>query len=1852
MPILAAGSSSQQRQPGSTGGLGDFQTLPIIPQAQFETQPQTQSQQFNAVSYFAAADSHNIANSNKTFLESLGSDIADIPKFIAASLVSGVNQLYNIAPSIGNALGGDFDMSDTGEVMAAIDDDLGQYYQEHEQGVDVLGFILSSAVPGLGGIKILNAGQKAMTSAMATGKMGNGMTKAFGLLTPKRADNLKNAVNSVVNSDRRFSLTEKNLLKAMGSGVHQGVLEAAAFETMVAATMFDSPVLEGQDLGDLAHNIAFGGLVFGAIGGTIDAARSVYTVKSALKAADKEARPWNAIMKPAEGATPSDKLIHYSDQIAAIPPVPTTLDPARIALLEGAAKKKREELAGFMREEFTAIADGDHVVAQQLFDEAKLIDNPTLLGNYMGSKSVSRLADKTTVEKKHIAMAAKLQTDKGRAKVSIEDAETHVNTEFTYTKNYGENAGNVGVDRPVSTQIVDLLKKGEVIKISDNKISAGKESWKFDPVSKHPELEKWDISHSSVMEANARTIWLTKQPPLPKNKEIYFKDTPLLEQAYKQFDEFGTTFKVGMEDGSKRSFASKNELLDFIGKQKESLVNEIHTNSTKGIFYASEDAMIDKLRELTGLHLISARGNAIGRNTIGDFVTTTEGTARIRLNTAFLTKLPLHDLLNTVKHEQGHSIFDVLLRVGGIPASKRAGVRAEMEVLSRLQRPKHWAHADATGDYSYLRYTNRPAFQESASHELAADAFAYLSKFPKEAAKKAPEFNALFGHLLHPLGKDVVAKYVKKSHQLTQDEIAAMLNMRSSRLNGEVRANPADDLLAMDSYAAEYSKRMRDGGAMKADAPDVELWKIPQHTKMMTDTTAVKDIDGNVLAGMAIIKQREREYVANIDRAFESVIGKVEAGKFDSISSQELETINRMGAERAFLTSASANYGTIAAKFAFIGSITSKLKHAKAAEIDEIMQPLLYKLTQKPAAAIEWSTLNAKIRSIPEQYTLNEAGDALVLAKMARYEEKVKAATAAGEDTSKIKVPEFGAGTVPEFKLASEEVRELAQLHIQQNGRYRKDVQTIRAAQGVQHRANSDVFYPIPVNQRDFPFFATVTDNNIVGHGATKTLYAHTEEQLTAMIKKLDNEPGLEIRTKGEAEKFWKRIGQFDYEKTIHDNQLDTLLNRKGVSSPYYVATDPDKIASELLSWHKERGVGSVMEAVSAKYELPFSHLKAMGDAYTNVATSRAGNLSLTKHADEVVRNPYMDLVKTALDIKNHQDYPFWIAANRLLDNKFTQMFSSMTKSAEGSKSLEDLQEINKTMRDNGYKGASYDAEMDLLANHTAPRGALTAFIQQSNALLATTTLRLDWLNAVNNTVGANVLLGAETKAVIRAIERGDAEAVGALADIAKVLVPGTDKQMLSAKKLIANSIKKFGRDTPEMQFYKDHNFVTSISDQYKWTLDQLTLEGKETIKDLTSKTERVRANLVKAADTGERWTGNRLAEEFNRFVAADVMKQLTDIAVTRGLMGEKQALSYINTFVNRTQGNYLASQRPMLFQGPIGQAVGLFQTYQFNLMQQLLRHVGEGKAKDAMTLLGLQGTIYGMNGLPAFNAINTHVIGTASGNKEHTDAYDVLYGSVGKQAADWLMYGVASNMLLDPDAKVNLYTRGDINPRHVTIIPTNPADLPIYGAYTKFFGNLFNTADQLMSGGDVSNTLLQGLEHNGISRPLAGLAQTLEGLGNPSHSSYSTSNQGNVVAANDLMSLANMARLVGGKPLAEAVATDAAFRLRAYAAKDAKAKKELSKDIKSTLIAGGTPSQEQINNFAESYVGLGGKQENFNKWTLQLYKTANQGQANALMNGLNSAESKSMQRLMGGTELGDFANRDITGGDLEEGGF
>lgn len=1060
-------------------------------------------------------------------------------------------------------------------------------------------------------------------------------------------------------------------------------------------------------------------------------------------------------------------------------------------------------------------------------------------------------------------------------------------------------------------------------------------------------------------------------------------------------------------------------------------------------------------------------------------------------------------------------------------------------------------------------------------------------------------------------------------------ELARRLNMRVAAVEkSAVDSLSKEDLyLANQSFAKEHSNRMQKAGVPISANPYDILLK-PQHVKMGYDTTAIKDVDGNVLEGIAAIKQKQVIYRAAAEKTFASAFGAT-AAKFFRMPEDVTLKATTEGAGAGFNSFANGTYDSPASHFERIGAATHNLITERANTVHLALEPHLQAIAKDLDATLELSTILNKVRMTPEKYVLNEEGTGLILRGLKNQ-------------TDKKPYVKGDANAADEILIKNESVQAFISQHIATNGERVSKFQAFRNQVGLQDRTDPNTFYAPPVDPKRYPHFAFVVDESVTGTGHVKMIHAATERELDLLASKVPTEGGLKVRFKNDTERFHQAYGDYLADSGLHENYIDSALHRSGVSAQYFPVTDGKKLTDDIMNWHVQKERQLVREGVSTLYSKEFEEFRNLGDQYTRLATSKYGRLSMAAHAEESIKNPYVDYIKTALDIGKGNDSRLWTPLNAQLDQKISNAWNSITGTLLKTKSPEELLAVNTAMQDAGIKTAVYDAMLDGLANHTAPRGVLSSFVQKANALLASITLRPDVLNAVNNIVGSVVLTGTEMRAVLAGIEKGDAAAVGELASIAKVRVPGTQHDILSPTKLVSQAIKNWSDPLIRETAFRD-GFTSRHSMEYQSIVDELSLKGSESVSELNARIKNAYEKTMKVASVAEKLSGNKFAEEFTRFISADVMRQITDVAVKHGTLEPALAKSYIQTFVNRTQGNYLASQRPLMFSGPVGQAIGLFQTYQFNLIQQLLRHVAEGNGKNAAMMMGLQGSVYGMHGLPAFDVINTHLVGNAAGNSEHHDLITTAYGALGKEGADWLVYGGASNVLglLHPDLKMNLYTRGDINPRQLSIIPTNPADVPIINASTKFFGNLAETMGKLASGhSNPMVTVLQGLEHNGVNRPLAGLAQTLEAFSNPELRSFSTTNSGNLSASNDLLTLTNFGRILGAKPMDEAITIDAGFRKSVYQASDAARRSKLGEVVKSTLIGGKNPNPDDLHYFMSEYAKTGGKQENFNKYMVGLYKSANTAQANEIAKALKTPYAKGMQEIMGGKSMLDFSQQ------------
>jgi len=1609
---------------------------------------------------FRAGDQHNIANGGVSWAnpKSWADKIGNMGRFVAVSALSGANGFYNTGVAVGKFFDPGLQERDTARWITSLDSNLAEYYKINQESADLTGFILGSLIPGIGGIKIFNAGQVALRTAIKEGAVGAGMGRSLGLLLPKTDDYMKAAVKEITSSTTTLNLINANTTRAIGSGLWQNVMEAAAFETMVYATMFRSPILQEQDGWDIAKNIAIGGAFGGGVAGIFGAAKLRGTLKKAIDEEEVLRRPFQERPQFSTAVGSDSRIIQLAfDTEAAAQPVQLrradgTLVDNEFSSMQRLYQQKVTSNLLDIRTEFNSMTGKDLILGNTFANLlSPVIKNglPTpgfaqmTYSSISGAKQILRATETSLLEETMSKALAKGEVPK-------------VTVASRYVKLFGDDAGQTFTERPGVLYFGDRFRTPEAIKQAIKTDYAFKGDFTIG-------LNRWSTlslkGQKAHIDAEARYIWASKASGMlkevPEGATIDAFDLPVLQRAY---EDGVWNISVISGDGpsmSIRKITSKEDLYDQIKQSKEE----------------------------TALHF----GNS------------------------FLTK-------------RGKQ--------------KKEGL------------------------------------------------------IPKEDFKV---------------------------------QIAKIADVRLNYLDGNPSGIEIDDLFATKAAQRKYLNQLRERDLpLNTSEGTTPIEFMPRHGKVVYEVSEdVSAVTPNVLDGITHYTTMEKIYVEDAQRAAAKVLGPL-GQQLPKIKKDKLITATRNDPSAGLFSNDSSNLGTVSSAMSFVGSLVRQMKQDLRKSASDALESSLVRLAAKPEAAFEFESLNQKITRTGKQFYLKQAEDGtmvLVDKKLVGKEGEVNW--------------ELAEDGVNAFNIVHPETAAVWSAHLQQTGKRTGDFRDIHAAQGKIDNKDVNVIRPIRPDLKQYPHFAFVKDTRVTGQGHTTMIHAASEKELAALVERVP--PEYKVVYKRDTEEYFQARGEYEYQRTLNENYLDGELANKGVFSNFFPKSDPAKIVDDILQQHYRESDTIVYEAVRLNYEPEFGLLEDLGKQYSRVETSKFASRSDMIEASS--KNPYFNQIKTALDISKINEHPLIYNANKLLDGAFSRAVASIRDTWAQTNSTKDLDKINTLLDQWGMKPAYYDAALQAMANHTAPRGELTRFVRGANAILSRFTLGLDPLNALNNAIGSNVLRGTETAHITRAIREGNTALAADLAQLSKINLPGVDAQMLAPQKLIAAAIRNFWQDQGSlMQKYRDMQLIKDRAEQLKLLVEDFTLKGTETVSELNRRLDtgfrRAKEMTSEKLDRLEKLSGNTLAEEFNRFVSANVMDQLTGIAIKHGIMDDATARTYINTFVNRVEGNIVASQRPLVFQGPIGQAISLFQSYQFNLIQQLLRYGAEGKGKDLAMLAGLQSTLYGAQSLPGFQAINVHLIGQLSGNTEHRDLYDATYGAVGRTAGDFLLYGLPSRMILGwgEGNGVNIYSRGDINPRHLTILPTSLQETPIVAGWGKFFGNIYETSKKIAGGANVWESFLQGVEHNGISRPLAGMAQTLQAFG-PGGQAYSTSNKGTILYQNDLMSLATLTRMAGGRPLDEAIVNDAMFRVKSYEAARRSDMASFSERVKSTLIQGNDPTPEQIESFAARYAELGGKQKGFNKWMMEMYKSANTSQAQKLQESLSNPYTYKVQLLMGGEE-------------------
>lgn len=942
------------------------------------------------------------------------------------------------------------------------------------------------------------------------------------------------------------------------------------------------------------------------------------------------------------------------------------------------------------------------------------------------------------------------------------------------------------------------------------------------------------------------------------------------------------------------------------------------------------------------------------------------------------------------------------------------------------------------------------------------------------------------------------------------------------------------------------------------------------------------------------------------------------------------------GAGATTFGAANADYGANA-KLAVqeLGKNVALVTQRRRDEAIATLAPHVNAIRDNPAAAAELGILTTALRKSPYRYVFDpEGARRLVSTDVASTASKANVSIDEALDLLE------GTGAARHsFDINDEAVAEFLAAHAGMNHMRRDKMGTLYNARGLTTVKTGDtpIIYVPPINTVRYPYHAFVRTKAKVGlMSDTGMITAKSEAQLRELAASLQGD--FDVFFKADTDNYFKAKGEYDYNLTLNEGAVNSELSRRGKLADFLPETRAENVLEDYLQFHAKGEEKLVRTAAEVRNGQFFAEMKFLSRTYRREAesvTRGIGSRFRSKVAD-----PFGDYIKTALNISKQQEFPLLDSLNEFVDKVGTQAGEAFEKGFRDAKSgLISWDDANFLMEQYGMRGAYSNVDQYLAANERYPRNLIREGLQKANLLLAGFSLRLDLANSLLNIISTPIMLGTELSSIRQRLKAGD-PMLGKLNELTSLKVPGQEMRAPTMTPRIADAINNFfGPDKQQLiGRYREIGAIKEISQLYHEVLDDLSFRP-DSGKGWVSKIE---AGIEK----GSKFTGNAFSEELTRFISADVMRQITDPLVDAGKLSSKEQNAYISTFVNRVQGNYVTSQRPVAFQGTTGAAISLFQTYTFNVLQQLHRHMEAGDKKTLLMFAGLQGSIFGLNGLPFFDAVNTHLIGSAvANNPQHNDLYNTL-PSFNKELGDWMLYGTASAFPLFSGSSPALYTRGDMNPRHITMIPVNPLDVPAVSASLKLMGTIASTGKNILQGADVTDSLLKGLEHQGINRPLAGFAQLLAGR--------TTTSQGALISASSDMETTSLmatvadrmtnfggaARLMGARPMDESIALTTLYRQKQYQAMDRARLERLGEVVKTRLYGGEVPTDEEFEDFALRYARSGGRVENFSQAMQRWSRDANVSVVNQLANKLKSPYGQTLQTIMGGEKLPDYTTQ------------
>jgi hypothetical protein len=1819
---------------------------------------------------FATISEEDKASRSNIYHESLeidetldtGSTVSDAFQYgLPAAIVSGAVGIANTGIAFGNALGGDFQSVDVETTLEDFGwENSSAYYKDHKSTIDAVGFGISAIVPGVAGFKAAGLAQKALNASTSSSRLVTGLKT---VLVP--ADKGKKYLDAVAKSETSFSRFTLGR-KAAAQGFHQNLVESAFAETAILLTAAKNPSISrvDQSYGEaILDNI--GGLTFGivlgtGIGGVISGTMQYSTLKNVYGSA---AEASNAMASGAKltpqgfpiGSNGGDNVALMWNQLGAMK---SNLEEAASTVDAAALKKLNEsiQLQEQNIQDTIASMTGELSKKGELVNDAELTGQITRALRDASPEQATEIFSNLTKLSRHSDVDLLMNPTVSPLAVAPDDEFAQVANDILGTPTQLDDALGITIG-PDGGRANAIVVRESIMQGDDLDKALGVLRHEMGHDNANRLANAWDSNSATSIVTDATALSKIARPSAWAGAESLLNNST---KALTKAKAAGASDEIIADLSAQVSRAQRE--LDFLSDPKDLLAD------SWAMFNRSEADHIKFSKEFPSVFKVLSNNSAI-KMMLGK----TE--AVMDLKTLDMYMIPdrqptIADLgkvsfqSNTGKVVYANGVVDTPFGRNTNLKAKRYNV---LETTDSEQASAFFFAANA----SIRNIPNTEAIPWTD--------FASLNTILKQADS---------GELLQPYtislpdGTEQVFNFGKNAFATAEENLSrfraqyralkmeAIQRIRNTSIDGKPSGLTESEIARITD---SHERFVHHGGHVQDDS--IPFWSSeynPNQASMVKMHYNVKSELANKNIGEGINELNQRNS-ANLESAHNAVVsfgsrfssGIAEGMPMPTFASgiNQAQEVTEATSLRGFLHSTGGEYGRVESFVQGVANFNENFKKKFYSAIDDQVASSALILKNDSIALQEAATLDSALRrdfykfspvtstQTADQDIINYisgfADDAEALKRVDQIvplvSESIKTASEKGTVlwTRKLenvlaqamKTKKFGPTTLDRISqsldggiitIQNSKLEMFWRNKVAMNSTIVEGKQTIAGIRGLSSNLDPDVLYPgaFDVNKFKHRKFIHPRKNGMFTDDKAGIIASTTPEGLIAKERQVRDSFGDDviILTADDIRRNKKLSGQYLQGLDLTESEIDSMMKRKGILWDVVPEPSPD-IIDHYIRDMKGQAKGIVDNMTEAAYADEFSTLRFQSDRIqlANTSGSSAGK----------IKDPNQEAMNIMTNDSAGEG--LWRTAQQDVDRTISKGMNTVKGMFTQAKTQGDYQQMNRFMEDAGLPLVYTNKTGKFLnENEGINETILSSVVPQANGAAATMMLRLDLIQPLVTALSTPITALPELKHLLDSVPVLKAQQVR---NSLKVNIPRDaaliegqiQHSMPSNTKLMYQAAKDYW-DKPELvKQYRDLGFTPSIVQEMREQAERIALDPtvlKEAggVSKYKGHIDSLVNTLAKPAD---------FMEGFVKFQAA----RMADLTLTAaGVTDQATKNLAILTYVKRVHGNYTYAQRPTMFQGFAGQAIGLFQTYQFNMIQQMMRHIGDKNVRAATSMLGIQAGMFGAQSVPGFQALNQH-IGERSveGRDFYTGAEDVL----GSEVSEWLLYGVSSNFtkpVIDAanfigvtdieSSGLSLFSRGDLTPRTPILLPTSMAEIPIINLSTKFINNILDTSNAVAGGVPVSEVFANALAKNGVNRPLSGIGQLLGGA--------KTTTKGSLIASQqDVDWWSRMAKLAGTSDLDEGIAIQSYYRAKGYDSYRREHLNALGVKTKSMVRSGQYDAKTHADTF-ERYAELGGNAEYYQRWLHDQYMGATTSIIEEMRTTHNSPSGRYLQNLMG----------------------